>query len=205
MNDSVEKYVKKTIRYYYDDGFVEIITGLLMTSVGVGLILWLALDPSPFISALLFLSILLLVIGVASLVKRLVLRLKDRITYSRSGYVSYQRNEPDKGRWFLLIVTATLFVAIFFLPEAFNQIQFFFGSMLAAVLFYLGYRLDLPRFYAAGIACFAIGVATAIWIDEEFIGTAVVLVGCGLLLLLSGGLTFAFYLRQYPEPGTDQS
>jgi hypothetical protein len=205
MNDSIDKYVKKTNRYYYDDGLVEMIVGFLFTGVGTALLLVLNLDMSSFLNALLLLVITALVIGGAFLIRRMVLRLKERITYSRSGYVAFQQDESDRGRWFLLVAVAMLFVTLIFLPETFNQIQFMVGSMLAAVLIYLGYRLNLRRFYALGIACLLIGVATTIWIDDEFMGTAVALVGCGLVLLLSGGLTFAFYLRQYPESGREQS
>jgi hypothetical protein len=205
MNDSIEKYVKKTHRYYYDDGLVEMIVGFLFASVGTALLLLLNLDVSSFLNALLFLLITALVMAGAFLIRRMVLRLKERITYSRSGYVSFRQDEPDRGRWFLLVAVAMLFVTLIFLPETFNQIQFMVGSMLAAVLIYLGYRMNLRRFYALGIACLLIGVASTIWIDDEFMGTAVALVGCGLLLLLSGGLTFAFYLRQYPESGREQS
>jgi hypothetical protein len=205
MDDSIDKYVKQTYRYYYDDGLVEIIVGFLFAGVGTALLLVLNLDLSSFLNALLLLVITALVIGGAFLIRRMVLRLKEQITYSRSGYVAFRQDESDRSRWFLLVAVAMLFVTLIFLPETFNQIQFMVGSMLAAVLIYLGYRLSLRRFYALGIACLLIGVASTIWIDDEFIGTAVALVGCGLLLLFSGGLTFAFYLRQYPESGREQS
>lgn len=205
MNDTIDRYVKKAHRTYYDDGLAEMISGLFMAGSGAALVLVLAFDLPPFTDALLFLVILAAVIALGLLLRRFVLGLKDRITYSRSGYVSYRHDEPDYGRWILLLVGVVLIAALLFLPEQFNTLQFAIGALLAAVLLYLGYRLTLARFYAVGSACFLVGLASTIWIDDEYVGAAVTLLGCGLLLLLSGTIALANFLRHNPDPGREPS
>ena len=185
MNECIDEYTKKTQRYYYDDGLVEMIIALLMAGLGAALVLILSVETSsPLIGAVLFPAITGAAIAASVILKRWVNKLKEQITYSRSGYVSYNQDEADHRRWFLLIFSMVLEVAVLFLLSEFDSIQFFFGSPLAAVLFYLGYRLALYRFYVTGSACFLIGAATAIWIDDEFFGTAVALAPCGFDLLL---------------------
>lgn len=205
MNDTVDKYVKKAQRTYYDDGLAEMISGLFMAGAGAALLLVAALDLSLFPGALLFLGILAAVIGLGLLLRRFVLGLKDRISYSRTGYVSYRHDEPDYGRWILLFVGVALIAALLFLPEQFNTIQFGIGVLMAAVLFYLGYRLNLARFYVVGSACFLVGLATTLWIGEEVLGAATALLGCGLLLFVSGAIALANYLRHNPEAGREPS
>jgi hypothetical protein len=197
---NVDDYVRRTYRYFYDDGLVEIAIGLLMLVVGSTLFSWQRMASSATRTVILAVVLAALIIGGAALVKRLVQKAKEQVTYKRTGYVSYRRGEPAGSRWFPLLAALVLFGIVLFLPETFSRLHFAVGYFSAVFLLYLGYRVELRRFYATGATTFLIGVAAAIMVANETEGTAVTIAGAGLLLVLSGALTLTRYLRQHPEP-----
>src|SRR5262245_28158908 len=101
MNSKMEQMVRKTRRYWYDDGFVEIGTGILLTLVA----LWLALrniiprESDWYPIATTGLPLLIMGAGIGGVV--LIRRLKERITYPRTGYVSFDKNSNWRG-WFAI-------------------------------------------------------------------------------------------------------
>jgi hypothetical protein len=202
--NKVDDYVKKTYRYFYDDGLVEIAVGLLLLVVGSILLGWQLVTSSVLRSAILVVVLPALILGGTVMVRRFVAEAKERFTYSRTGYVSYRRGEPANSRWYLIAAMLLLFGIMLLLPEAFSRTQFVVGYFLAAFLGLLGYRLGLRRFYIIGAVGFLIGSASAVMVPEEVEGTGLIIAGAGLLLLLSGAFTFFRYLRQHPEPRNEQ-
>jgi hypothetical protein len=196
MADKIDDIVKQTYRYYYEDGLVEMAVGLLFIACGLVLFAWQGIGSSPLVTLLLVVGLPAVVIGGAFLVKRLVQNLKRRVTYPRTGYVAYRRGEPTNSRWFLLAGVLVLIVASFFLPDILNQMQAVVGALLAIILSILGYRLGIWRFYLLGVAALFIGIATAVFLDDELVGAALTFAASGLLLFLSGGLVFLSYLRR---------
>lgn len=205
MTRKVEEYVKRTYRYFYEDGLVEIAVGLLVAVVGFVLFSWQYVTSSPIRTAILVVVLPALIIGGEVLLRRFVHKAKERVTYSRTGYVSYRQGEPAGSRWFFLLAALVLFVIIILLPETFSRLQFAVGYFSAVFLCYLGFRLELRRFYSAGVVTFLIGVASTIMVANEIEGTGLTIAGAGFLLLLSGALTFFRYLRQHPEPRNEQA
>jgi hypothetical protein len=205
MMPKVDDYIKQTYRYFYDDGLVEIAVGLLMATVGAVLLAWQSVASSVLRGAILVVVLPAIILGGTVLVRRFVQKAKERVTYSRTGYVSYRQGEPSNSRWYLLIALLLLFGLMLLLPESFTRTQFAVGYFLAAVLGLLGYRLGMRRFYAIGVGAFLIGLTATVTIADEVAGTGLIIAGAGLLLLLSGALTFWFYLRQHPEPRNGQA
>lgn len=201
----MDDYVRRTYRYFYDDGLVEIAIGLLMLFVGSVLLFWQRMDSSAIRTVILAVVLPALIVGGAALVRRLVQKAKEQVTYKRTGYVSYRRGEPAGSRWFPLLAALILFGVIFFLPETFSRLHFAVGYFTAVFLLYLGYRVELRRFYAIGVTTFLIGVAATIMVANETEGTALTIAGAGLLLFLSGAWTFIRYLKLHPEPRNEQA
>ncbi|HZD10730.1 MAG TPA: hypothetical protein VE553_05245 [Candidatus Binatia bacterium] len=127
-DDLIEKKVRETHRYFYDDGLVEIGVGFIFVLTGLVLAAWLAFEGNlPLrISSALALPVLA-TLG-ALLMKRAVTAVKERVTYPRTGYVAYRRGEPSSGRW--LVMTAALLLAIagFFLPEVLAKMSLMVGG-----------------------------------------------------------------------------
>jgi hypothetical protein len=196
MANEIDDIVKRTYRYYYEDGLVEMAIGLLFIACGLVLFAWQGIGSSPLMTVLLVVGLPAVVIGGAFVVKRLVRDLKQRVTYPRTGYVAYRRGEPSKGRWLLPAAALALVIASLFLPETFSRMQIMVGALLVIILGLMGYRLGLRRFYALGVAALLIGAASAVLLADEALGTALTFAGTGLLLFLSGGLVFLSYLRR---------
>ena len=205
MGNKIDKVVKQTYRYFYEDGLVEMAIGLLFIAVGLVLLAWQGSDYSPLVTIIVVVGLPAVVIGGAYLIKRLVREMKQRITYPRTGYVAYREGEPTKGRWFVPLAALALLIASFFLPEAFMNMSAMVGALLAVVMIFMGYRVGLWRFYAVGIIALVSGVALA-WLGVvEIIAVSLTFAIAGTALLLAGGFTFASYLRHHPKPHEELS
>lgn len=199
MTDSIDELLRRTRRYYYDDGLVEIAVALLFLVAGFGLLIFAAIQESTLAGALLMLGLLALAIAGGLFIKRAVEALKQRVTYPRSGYVSYREGEEDRNRWPVLLAALILFIGgLFFLPQELARTSTAIGFLTGAVLFYLGYRLSLRRFYPLGVLSLVAGVSTSYLFADEALGAGLALAIIGAGLFLSGGLVFFAYLRDHP-------
>jgi len=200
MNDDVEKIVKRTYRYHYEDGLVEIGLGILFTASGLLFFTWQALQDGGWLGAALALSSALLVIGGVYGMRWAVGQMKEKVTYPRTGYAAYREGEPSVARWLILAVVMGVIIAGIFLPEALERLALMEGALLGAILVYIGYRVDLARFYLLGVLVLLVGLAATVLFADDLMGSAVTFGGSGLFLLLSGLATFAAYLWRHPGP-----
>lgn len=201
---NVDEMVKRTYRYFYDDGLAELAVGLLFTLLGLVLFGWNSLGSTQWVTLAVVAATVLLVLTAPFLVTRAVRAVKARLTYPRTGYVAYRPGEPSVARWLLMAAAVTLIVIAWVVPEL-NQMSFAVGVFLALILGLMGYRVGLRRFYLVAIAAEMTGTLAAALDVGEVIGTAVTFAVTGLLLLLSGGVTLLLYLRQHPRPDEDAS
>lgn len=200
MKDNVEKMVRRTYRYYYEDGLVEIGLGLLFTASGLLFLAWRALQDGGWLGGALALATALLVIGGVYGMRWAIRELKEQVTYPRTGYAAYREGEPAVARWLIIVVVMGIFVAGIFLPEALERMALLEGALLGAIVLYMGYRVGLARFYLLGGLIVAIGVAATVLFADDLMGSAVTFGGSGLILLLSGLAALSAYLRRHPEP-----
>jgi hypothetical protein len=176
--------------------------GLLFIAVGIWLVIWNGLTADALSGLLLAIGLPLLIFGSAVFFKQLIKKLKERITYPRTGYVSYRENQPDRGRW-LFIGTAALFTLLnIFLPGSFNQMSVMVGALLGVILIYMGYRVEVRRFYLIGILSIILGFGLAQLGIDEVVALGLLFTAAGVGLLVSGAITLILYLRRHPEPET---
>jgi hypothetical protein len=206
MENNIDNIVRKTYRYYYDDGLVEMAIGLLFIAVGLILLAWQSSDFSPLVTIVVVMGLLVVAIGGVYLLKRLASEMKRRITYPRTGYVAYRQGEPSiGGRWLFLLAALALGGVSLFLPDSFTGMSAVVGAILGAVLILMGYRVSLPRFYIVGIIALVSGVALS-WSDAaEFIAVALTFTIAGGALFLAGGFALISYLRDHPRPNGEMS
>ena len=199
MKDDVEKIVKRTYRYHYEDGLVEIGLGILLTASGLLFFTWQALQEGGLLGGALAVAAALLVIGGVYAIRWAVRRLKEQVTYPRTGYAAYREGEPSVARWVILVVVMGVVLAGLVLPEALERMALMEGALLGAVVAYIGYRVGVTRFYLLGVLILLVGVAATVLFSDDLLGSAVTFGGSGLLLLLSGLAVLASYLRRHPE------
>lgn len=195
----IDEMVRRTFRYFYDDGLVEMGVGLLFTVTGLLLLAWKGIESGSLPGAALAVGMVVLVTGGTFLVKKGVQELKERITYPRTGYVTYRQGEPSAGRLPVILAALLLAVLGFTFPELLASMAIAEGGLLLIILFYLGYRSNVWRFYLAGVDALILGIAALALNLGDILGSSLVFGGVGLQLLVSGAITFARYLQQHPS------
>jgi hypothetical protein len=200
MSDQIDDVVKKTRRYLYEDGLIEIAIGLLFLFVGLGLLAWLAVrDASTYSGAILIVGLFVVAVVGGLYTKKAIERMKQRITYPRTGYVAYKQAEPDRGRWLVIVLALTMAILVVFLPEELAQMSTVVGASLCVILLSLGYRLMLRRFYPLGLVALLAGLSASVLFENEARGVAATLVVAGGALLVSGSYTLFVYVRRHPQ------
>ncbi len=203
MGDRLEEVMQRTYRYYYEDGLVELAIGGLFLSIGILLQVWAgAVFGSPLVLVI-TLGLILLVIGGGVLIKRAVGNLKERVTYPRTGYVSYHQHQPTRGRWLLITVALGYAFLSLVLPDWFSKMALAEGVFLLVVLGYLGYRVGVGRFYLVGFIAVLLGLGAAVLVPEDITGSSLTFGGTGIALLLSGALALRAYLQAHPKENQD--
>lgn len=199
MNQDIDKVVRQTYRYFYDDGLVELSIGLLFMAVGGVLLLWATIESPSLLGLALAIGLPLVILGGTFFLKYGIRRLKEWLTYPRTGYVAYRQKQPSRGRWLVIAAALLLAIAAFIWPEALGQMQVMVGGLLGVILFYLGYRVGLWRFYLDGALAAILGFGLSIVGVNEVLGTALTFLGTGLALLIGGALTLILYLQRHPK------
>lgn len=203
MKDKMLNQVtKRTARYWYVDGLAEIGTGLLFLALAV-FYLVLSGFQADGITALAVglgqpLIILLGIFGIAKAVRFF----KTRITFPRTGYVSYRRDAQDKRRKRVLkagVISAIVAAALVLMvtQAEITTIWLVAGVLGALVPVLLGYRLGLPRFYLLAGWMVALSVALNFLRGLPEMRYAVLFYGgIGLFVMLLGVFTLLRYLAQ---------
>jgi hypothetical protein len=196
---TVDELVKRTYRYFYDDGLAELAVGLLFALTGIILVGWHALGSTQWVTIGVVAATVLLVAAGPLLVAWAVRTVKGRVTYPRTGYVAYRAGEPGAARWLLMGAAVGVVVIAVIFPE-FNKMPFIVGSLVGLIFGLMGYRVELWRLYPVAVVAVILGILMTLLDVEEVIGTAITFAGTGVLLLAGGGLTLFAYVRQHPDP-----
>ncbi len=195
MNNDTE-IERRTRRYWYEDGFVEMGLGLLFGALGLVFGLEASASTGPVRVAAVAILTLLLFLGTL-VVRRAIKASKERLTYPRTGYVAYRRNSSSNRTILAVLVivggTAISLGASGATPGRVLALQ---SLTLAAVLLIPAYRFGLRRFYfLAAVALIAGGAAEALGAGD--VGGSALLYGAtGIATLLSGAWTLRSYLGQ---------
>jgi hypothetical protein len=203
MNTTIKGAPRRAVRYWYDDGLVEIGTGLLFLLLA-GLFAVEGLAPAgslpPWFSAL---GLPVIILGGMLVLGLSVRAIKGRLTYPRTGYVSYPRKQPER-KWAAGVIGAVVsFLLVLFLaarPDWMIALPALQGAAVAVVLLLLSYRSGVLRLAAQGLLALAVGLVVSFTGVETSIGTAAVFGAIGLASLFSGALALIHYLRTTAPP-----
>ncbi|WP_420641878.1 hypothetical protein [Candidatus Leptofilum sp.] len=200
----LNKTIRRSQQYWFDDGLVELLLGLLFLVLS-GLFWWQVVSDSeyaPLVGGIAMPFIIIL----GSILMGVALRwLKQRPVYPRTGYVTYVKpTNRQRGMSGLLglIIGIVMAVAVTQFELA-KLTAAFIGAGLGFGLFLIGNHMGVLRFHLLAIWAVASGVLiTFLGVDESLAATlALGLVGLGMML--SGGFAFWRYW-QNSEPGNDE-
>ncbi len=206
MKSEIDQTIQRTQRYWYTDGLAEIAAGLVVLILGL-LYLPLMLLPQGAAALAVGLGQPVLILLGWWLSGRAVRRLKERITYPRTGYVAYPRKK--RRGWGKAAVTA-LCVAVFvvlvqtLIGEREQLLPVITGAFFALAFALMGYRLGLARFYLLAAFVLGLGVLTQQLGLRDMQQTAFFFSGIGLSWIASGAITLAHYLRNTQPPEAEQ-
>jgi hypothetical protein len=204
----IEKIEKRAVQSFYDDGLSEIALGLVLLLLG-GYFLAQELAPDgSAVGAVLSVAFLLVVLSAGFFVNRLLRFFKRRITYPRTGYVTFKKKDPSPKRRVAtavvaMIISASLAALYGISPSLKILYPALNGLLFAVAVLLFANKVGLVRFFVLSAASVLIGFAvTAAGIgDVKGIGLYYLLFGAAVIV--SGAAALVTYLRKYPRPATD--
>jgi hypothetical protein len=206
MTHDIDKVIQRTHRYWYEDGLNEIATGCMFVSCGILLLVMGSVPPGSPLAPIVAIGFVILVAFGGLAVSRAVKAVKNRVTYPRTGYVSYRRPESNRRR---RIIAAGVGIALAVLGIVLSKVHALAwlvsipmvqGLIIGAGLLYMGHRLGLARFYALAFLSALIGVVVALNGFDDALGSAAYFGEMGLVVTASGLRTLRVYLSQTQPP-----
>jgi hypothetical protein len=198
MNDPINQAANRARRYWYVDGLNEMAFGGLCLLLGIYFQVLSSFHSSSMLGQMLEAGFALVVIGAALLLNKAMKVLKERITYPRSGYVSYkQPGAVHRLATGLLAATiaAVLSAVLMLAPAGLDWMAGLTGLALAAVWLFIAWRFQLSRFAALSLFSLGSGIFLALTQLDGLAGVAAIYFLEGAALLATGGITFWAYLR----------
>ena len=200
MNEQIQDWTKRTQRYWYVDGLAEIGVGAILVVLGLFYAVLETLPANAAKSWLLGLGQPVLIIGFAVLVRWIVRRLKEKITFPRTGFIAYRPAEPRRkiSGILIAIVTAVTLGLVVFISRSWVNLQWvpsITGLFAGLLTFMIAYRIKLPRFYFLTIYTLAVGFTASLLRLTDSLNNEVFLIGLGVGWIVSGLLTLVKYLR----------
>ncbi len=198
---NIDEVMRNTRKYWYIDGIAEIIGGLFVSLLAITYLLISAIEHVLTRSLAYALGQPLLILIGSFLINSIVTFLKQRLTYPRTGYLSYKKPEGTRRlsrKWKVLIMGAITGVVVgtlsSLIPERFLPVICAFFIALFSV--YLGYYLGVPRFHIIACATLLLGGSISYWVPPSMIAFSALLGGIGCIWVLSGLYALLIYMRQ---------
>lgn len=208
MNDDLEHVVQRTRQYWFTDGLVEISTGGIFLFLGLYFFVQSLLPTGSILLFILQAGFVLAIIGSIFLGRRLVSKYKSHLTFPRTGYVTYKQASTTQrliSAGLALLMSALILGLFLTTTISMNWIPAITGLIVSIVWLISAARVGLFRFYLQSIFSIILGVGLSLVHLETYQSLALYYAVMGILLILSGVLTFAIYLRQYPPLENDSA
>jgi hypothetical protein len=197
MNDDLNKTTLRTRQYWYIDGLAELALAAVCLLLAVYFTLQVTLPHETLLATLLDSGFVLILIGSFLLARRLVEIAKTRLTYPRTGYVSYPKDNRGK-RWIRAVIAmlmgATISALMISAPASLAWMPAITGFAFSAALLFFAYRIHLWRFYFLSAVALISGAFLSIIGIGNITGLAVFYALFSLALFISGGFTLRCYL-----------
>ncbi|HEY5270030.1 MAG TPA: hypothetical protein VII97_06810 [Anaerolineales bacterium] len=217
MPDDLKKSQLRAVQYQHVDGTFELTFGGTFLLMAASLYLVSRLE-HPDSSLISFAPLLVFLIGVF-LIDNLVQRFRRRVTYPRTGYITYRKPQSLKRSTRLVIwigvplLTAALVDLLFLYRSKFPAqsqdsalpvMPVFSGLLFTGLWVIVGWKIALPRFYLIAAASLLISAGLFVSGVGTYLGMALLFSAMGALLCASGGVTLWKYLRSTRSPQDNQ-
>jgi hypothetical protein len=197
--NGIDKTILRTRQYWYEDGLTELAFGVACLLLALYFYLQVITSPESTLATLLNSSMVLIIVGIILLTRYLVNWLKARLTYPRTGFVSYQKSS-GKQRWLAgglaMLISAIVAAMMLNEPASLAWMPAVTGLLIGAAMLYFAYRLGLLRFYLLSFAAILIGPGLSFAGIGNLPGLSWFYALFGLVFLVSGGLTLRSYLKR---------
>jgi hypothetical protein len=205
MKDPTQPFIRRAQSYWYTDGLAEI--GLAFISLVLSMYFYgqAILPPGSWFYRILDVGFLLILLGTGILVRKLILKLKTRLTYPRSGYVSYRAPKTYHliGATLLAMLIGAVLVALF---SSVEDIEAYMpavtGILIGAAVTYFAFRSGPLRFYVLAALSALLGTGLSLSGTGDIYGLSLYYGLMGLGLLISGLLVLRDFLLK-TEPLED--
>lgn len=205
MNLDYEAIRKHTQQYWYIDGISELGGGVTLFLVGAFYLALELLPPSPLRAVLTGFFQPVIILALIFGTRYAVRKLKEKITYPRSGYVQY-RERTSKRRWFVAVVSgavaALTTIGITLVSDwvSVAVIPVICGFFISLLEFYIGSMIGVARFYWLAAIPLITGISLSLIGVSDQMAIAVLLGITGLIWMVSGIFVLVAYLKRYPLP-----
>ncbi len=196
----IESIIRNTRRYWYVDGLSEIAGGLIIFFSGIAYWVVAQMPNSNYKFFLLTMAQPAIIILGSWLAQKILPKIKEQLTYPRSGYLVFRK--PVKKRRFKRLILVGLIAAVVgalvtmvstALPE--RYLPFLTSIFLAMASIYIGYQTSVHRFYWVGLALLIWGAFVSYMNFSNPLPYTLVFSGMGMIWIISGVITLILYLR----------
>jgi hypothetical protein len=197
MKDPTDPFIRRAQNYWFTDGLTEIGFAVICLVLSIYFFGQATLTPGSILYRILDVGFLLILLVSGIVTRRLVTYFKERLTYPRTGYVSYR---PPKsihfiGAVILAFILSSMLVVLFasseispaYMPAA-------SGILIGAALTFTAYRYGLLRFYLLAAISAILGTGLGLSGAEDMYGLSLYYGFMGLALIISGLLVLRDYL-----------
>ena len=204
MNNNFAEVEQRVRRYWYIDGFGELVGGGGMCLIlGIFFAAGEYFGADSFFGGLLQAGLLVVVIGGVLLTRLLINAAKQRVTYPRTGYVECVQPQRSAIAVVLSVVVGIAMALTFvFIVKQFNQIDGMVaisGTVMGVVLLAKQvWTIPVKRFYILSLAALAYGVLLANSGLPHGYNLGLFYGLMSLSFVISGGLTLKKYLDENP-------
>lgn len=201
MTNDRDKAQKRAVGYFFEDGLTEIALGGVFLVLGLYFFGQAVLPESSSLRSWLDASFLLVFLGAFYMARRVVRFLKSRVTYPRTGYVSYKPKKDARRRRKLAAVTGGLIAGLLsslmaISPNVRSWLPAVNGFFLGAAILLIAYRVGVVRFYLLAAVSALTGFAVAAAGVGDIKGVSLYYAVFGAAVLLSGAAALVVYLRR---------
>lgn len=204
----IENIIRNTRKYWYVDGLSEIAGGLIIFVAGLTYWFVSSLENSNFKYILLMIAQPVVIIIGSLIVRKYLPKIKEKLTYPRTGYLTFR--VPPRNRRFkrALIVglTAGLVAALVTmvsskLPD--NYLPLLTSVFLLIFSIYLAYQTTVSRFYVIGFLMVILGVVISFVPFGNALPYSLFFCGVGIIWIITGVITLIGYLKK-TSPQTEE-
>ncbi len=204
-NKQLNQTLRRGEQHRFRDGILETAMGGMALLLGLYFYIQAAF-PESQVSEFLTASFLVIFVGGWYLMHKTAEKLKERLTYPRSGYAAPREARAGRGlRAAAAVVGASLLAAglAYFQLKAPPEVNFMpvvFALVVGFLFAFLGFKTDLARFFALGFISLALGGWFAFSPLANIMALAAYLFSMGGMMLVSGGLNLRRHLAANPLP-----